>query len=172
MSDIQQALGNPLSGAPFDKSFQIPMVAAEQMPFFKKHYWGRTRIPMRRIRDGDRSPVTGSTPLLSSRSNSKAPQIIPNSCLLLNWKAAMFFYSRPTRRWATGSRGRTLNGKWTEQPSRAPIFFAAPSSIKLYHGSHNATLKDLGLEQMRGLELAFMPVNHEIAVKKSWGKIP
>jgi hypothetical protein len=42
-----------------------------------------------------------------------------------------------------------------------------------HHGSHNATAKAKGLELMQSGDLvAFIPVNHEMAVKKGWGKMP
>jgi beta-lactamase superfamily II metal-dependent hydrolase len=38
-----------------------------------------------------------------------------------------------------------------------------------HHGSHNATLKDLGLEKMKHRDLvAFVPLNKEMAKKKRW----
>lgn len=58
---------------------------------------------------------------------------------------------------------------------------AAPDLLKRavfykvgHHGSHNATLRQKGLELMGGgAELvAFIPVDHEMAVKKRWGKMP
>src|SRR5262249_53501891 len=41
-----------------------------------------------------------------------------------------------------------------------------------HHGSHNATLKERGLQLMKNLRVAMIPVNHEMAVKKRWGKMP
>jgi hypothetical protein len=41
-----------------------------------------------------------------------------------------------------------------------------------HHGSHNATLRELGLEKMKSLKLAFVPVDHEMAVKKRWNQMP
>jgi hypothetical protein len=41
-----------------------------------------------------------------------------------------------------------------------------------HHGSHNATLKAKGLEKMESLTLAFIPVDHEMALKKHWGQMP
>jgi hypothetical protein len=41
-----------------------------------------------------------------------------------------------------------------------------------HHGSHNATLKEKGLEEMKNLRVAMIPVNHEMALKKRWGKMP
>lgn len=42
-----------------------------------------------------------------------------------------------------------------------------------HHGSHNATLKAKGLELMPTADLvAFIPVDHAMAVKKGWGQMP
>jgi hypothetical protein len=41
-----------------------------------------------------------------------------------------------------------------------------------HHGSHNATLRKDGLELMEKLEVAIIPVDHEMAIKKRWGNIP
>jgi hypothetical protein len=41
-----------------------------------------------------------------------------------------------------------------------------------HHGSHNATLKDHGLEQMIALKAAIIPVDEKEAQKKHWGRMP
>lgn len=41
-----------------------------------------------------------------------------------------------------------------------------------HHGSHNATLKDHGLEQMTALKAAIIPVDEQEALKKRWGRMP
>ena len=41
-----------------------------------------------------------------------------------------------------------------------------------HHGSHNATLQDKGLEEMKTLEVAMIPVDRTMALKKGWGRIP
>jgi hypothetical protein len=41
-----------------------------------------------------------------------------------------------------------------------------------HHGSHNATLREKGLEQMERLRVAMIPVDQEIANKKRWGRMP
>lgn len=42
-----------------------------------------------------------------------------------------------------------------------------------HHGSHNATLKAKGLELMTSDDLiAFIPVDHEVAVKRGWTRMP
>ena len=41
-----------------------------------------------------------------------------------------------------------------------------------HHGSHNATLKEHGLEQMIALKAAIIPVDEKEAQKKHWGRMP
>lgn len=42
-----------------------------------------------------------------------------------------------------------------------------------HHGSHNATLRELGLELMTSPDLiAVVPVSHQMALDNDWGKIP
>jgi hypothetical protein len=41
-----------------------------------------------------------------------------------------------------------------------------------HHGSHNATLREKGLELMPNGLVAFIPVDHQMAVKKHWGQMP
>jgi hypothetical protein len=41
-----------------------------------------------------------------------------------------------------------------------------------HHGSHNATLRENGLELMQRLSTVMIPVDHAMAMKKRWGKMP
>ena len=41
-----------------------------------------------------------------------------------------------------------------------------------HHGSHNATLRAHGLEEMKALQAAMIPVDHAMALKKRWGAMP
>ncbi len=41
-----------------------------------------------------------------------------------------------------------------------------------HHGSHNATLKEHGVDQMAALKTAIIPVDEEEAKKKRWGSMP
>jgi Metallo-beta-lactamase superfamily len=41
-----------------------------------------------------------------------------------------------------------------------------------HHGSHNATLKEHGVEQMDALQAAIIPVDEKEALKKRWGHMP
>ena len=41
-----------------------------------------------------------------------------------------------------------------------------------HHGSHNATLRQRGLEQMKKLKTAVVPVDEVVAKKMRWGAMP
>jgi hypothetical protein len=41
-----------------------------------------------------------------------------------------------------------------------------------HHGSHNATLREKGLEQMEKLRVAMLPVDQAMAKKKHWDQMP
>jgi methylmalonyl-CoA mutase cobalamin-binding subunit len=41
-----------------------------------------------------------------------------------------------------------------------------------HHGSHNATLKEHGVEEMNGLKAGIIPVDEKEALKKRWGRMP
>lgn len=64
----------------------------------------------------------------------------------------------------------TVNGKTVTGPDllRRTVLYKVG-----HHGSHNATLKAKGLELMISDDLcALIPVNHAMAVKKRWGRMP
>ena len=41
-----------------------------------------------------------------------------------------------------------------------------------HHGSHNATLKEHGVDQMDALKTAIIPVDEKQALAKHWGRMP
>ena len=46
------------------------------------------------------------------------------------------------------------------------------SPVPTCSASHNATLKDKGLEQMENLRVAMIPVDEKMAKKKRWNHMP
>jgi hypothetical protein len=173
LDEIQPALLDPSSGAPFDKSFQIPMLAAEQMPFFRTHYWGEDADSDEKNQGWRR--IAGSWLDSSSALALQLDSATNNTSLVLAFElddgdVLLFASDAQVGNWLSWQDltwdvdGTTVTGP---DLLHRTVFYKVG-----HHGSHNATLKELGLEQMKGLELAFMPVVHEMAVKKRWGKIP
>jgi hypothetical protein len=63
----------------------------------------------------------------------------------------------------------TVDGKTVTGPDllKRTIFYKVG-----HHGSHNATLREKGLELMERLRVAMIPVDQDMAIKKRWGHMP
>lgn len=159
---------------PFDENFQIPLQVAQQMPFFQTHYWGEDvesqekNQGWRRI-DGSWLDASPSLALqLDSATN--------NTCLVLAFELGdgdvlLFAADAQVGNWLSWQDLKwKVNGTDVTGPDllRRTIFYKVG-----HHGSHNATLRELGLEEMKSsLQVAFVPVDHEMAVKKRWHQMP
>jgi Metallo-beta-lactamase superfamily len=66
--------------------------------------------------------------------------------------------------WQCEVDGRTVTGP---DLLKRTIFYKVG-----HHGSHNATLKEHGVDQMEALKFAIIPVDEQEAKKKHWGRMP
>ncbi len=180
MSKLVPALIDLDAGAPFDPIARIPFDVAGQLRFFQDHYWGehpdsRSERPesaekdqsWRRI-DGDWLDISSALALqLDSATNNTSLVLaieLDNGDVLLFAADAQVgnWLSWQELSWSVG--GKTVTG---------PDLLARTVLYKTgHHGSHNATLRENGLELMKKLQIAFIPVDHAMAVKKRWGKMP
>lgn len=163
--------------APFDRILQIPMAAARQMPFFLAHYFGEAASASeeqpevnqdwRRI---DAAHLEASSELalqLDSATNNTslvlAIELADGRVLLFAADAQVGnWLSWQDLKWFVG--GRQVTGP--DLLNRTVLYKVG------HHGSHNATLREKGLEQMTSLELAMVPVDSEVARRKGWTEIP
>lgn len=170
---LDVALDDSDESAPFDDTFRIPLDPAKQMRFFQQYYWGEAgdsdekNQSWRRI---DTSWLDASSSLalqLDSATN--------NTCVVLAFEldggdVLLFAADAQVGNWLSWQALTwTVNGNTITGPDllKRTIFYKVG-----HHGSHNATLRQLGLEEMTGLKYAFVPVNHEMALKKRWGQMP
>ena len=173
LSALQPTMSDEDLETPFDERYQIPMQVAEQMPFFQQHYWGEAvdaedkDQEWRRI---DASWLDSSSSLalqLDSATN--------NTCLVLafelgNRDVLLFAADAQVGNWLSW---QDLKWQVDGKEVTGPDLLSRTKFYKVgHHGSHNATLRELGLEQMTKLECAFVPVDHEMAVKKRWNQMP
>ena len=174
LNAFQGALSDTNVATPFDEGFQIPLNIARQMPFFQQHYWGEDAADSaeksqawRRI---DASWLDSSSSLalqLDSATN--------NTCLVLAFELGdgdvlLFAADAQVGNWLSWQDLKwQVNGTEVTGPDllQRTIFYKVG-----HHGSHNATLRELGLEKMKSLQLAFVPVNREMAIKKRWHQMP
>jgi len=159
--------------APFDVPCRIPTQAARQIGFFQTHYWGEDRESSerdqgwRRIDDAWLDASSNLALQLDSATN--------NTCLVLAIELSggdvlIFAADAQVGNWLSWQDlSWSVDGHRVTGPDllRRAIFYKVG-----HHGSHNATLKEKGLELMASLKVAMIPVDHEMAVKKRWGKMP
>lgn len=181
--------------APFGRDFMIPLDHAQSLPFFKERYWGQVSIDdlcsehchtrsdeieretndalrdqgWRRI-DDDWLGISPDLALkLDSATNNTslvlAIELEPGGDVLL------FAGDAQVGNWLSWHDVKWMDGDdqvtGTDLVRRTLLYKVG------HHGSHNATLREHGLELMEhpGL-IALVPVDHEMAVKKGWDEIP
>lgn len=173
MDGAGTALAAVDDGRPFDQQYEIPFAYAQSAPefdFFRKNYWQPGNAAPDAWRRIDADWLGGASDLalqLDSLTNNTSLVIaieLPGGDVLLFAADAQVgnWLSWQDRSWTVDSK--TVTGP--DLLNRA-IFYKVG-----HHGSHNATLKAQGLEEMKNLRVAMIPVDHDMAVKKRWGKMP
>jgi hypothetical protein len=173
MDGAGTALGAADAGRPFDQQYEIPFAYAQSAPeldFFRQHYWQPSQAAPDSWRRIDTDWLGGATDLalrLDSITNNTSLVIaieLPGGDVLL------FAADAQVGNWLSWQdRSWTVDGNTVTGPDllKRAIFYKVG-----HHGSHNATLKAQGLEEMERLRVAMIPVDHDMAVKKRWGKMP
>jgi hypothetical protein len=173
MASMAPALAGSDSGAPFDTLVQIPSEAAKQMSFFQTRYWGEDPDSAekdqgwRRI---DNSWLDSSSSLALQLDSATNNTSLVLAIELKDGDVLLFVADAQVGNWLSWqSLSWTVGDEKVTGPEllRRTIFYKVG-----HHGSHNATLREQGLEMMSGLKLAMIPVNHEMALKKRWGNMP
>lgn len=173
LNALQPTLTDIDPETPFDERFQIPLDMAKQMPFFQQRYWGEDaesdeKSQAWRSIDGSWLDSSSSLALqLDSATN--------NTCLVLAFELGdgdvlLFAADAQVGNWLSWQDLKwNVNGGEVTGPDllRRTIFYKVG-----HHGSHNATLRELGLEEMKALKLAFVPVDRKMAIKKRWNQMP
>jgi hypothetical protein len=165
MGNLATALTDPDHNAPFDPILQIPAQAAAQMPFFRTRYWGGE--DWRRIETSwlDASP-TLALHLDSATNNTSLALAIE----LESGDVLLFAADAQVGSWLSWqSLAWDVEGAVVTGPDllrRAVLYKAG------HHGSHNATLEEKGLETMRNLRVALIPVDQQMALRKGWNRMP
>lgn len=158
---------------PFDERFQIPLNMAQQMPFFQRFYWGEDADSKEKNQSWRR--IDGSWLDSSSALALQLDSATNNTCLVLAFELGdgdvlLFAADAQVGNWLSWQNLKwKVNGSEVTGPDllRRTIFYKVG-----HHGSHNATLRQLGLEEMKSLKLAFVPVDRAMAVKKRWNQMP
>lgn len=166
LDHIEPGLATPGSGQPFSALYAIPSQVANEMDFFKSRYCGVEE--WRRI---ETAWLDGSAELalqLDSKTNNTSLVLaveLPDKDVLLFAADAQVgnWLSWQDLEWTMADASKVTGPELL----RRTIFYKVG-----HHGSHNATLREKGLEMMDGLAAVMIPVDHDMALKKKWGKMP
>lgn len=181
LAAVSAALGAPDSDPPFKASFQIPLADTRAMAFFQRRYWNdaapgaardeETAQDFRRI---------GLAHLGAAEAFAlKHDRLTNNTSLVLALElgpatardnpVALFAGDAQIGNWLSWRNvvwpdyhGRRVDG--ADLLARTEIYKVG------HHASHNATLMEGGLEAMRRLRVALVPVSLDTATKLRWEK--
>jgi beta-lactamase superfamily II metal-dependent hydrolase len=176
--------------APFDPIVRIPIELARQLPFFQERYWGKDSDAAKRAGEPGKTASASNIEIAQDQSwrridtewlaasTNLALQLdsaTNNTSLVLaielgDGKVLLFAADAQVGNWLSWQDlSWTVEGKAITGPDllkRTHLYKTG------HHGSHNATLREKGLEMMSALEIALIPVDHEMALRKGWGKMP
>lgn len=155
---------------PFADSATIPMELAAAMPFFRHNYWGTPGdgSAWRRI-DGDWLGGTDEFALMLQAATNNTSLVL--AIELADGDVMLFAGDAQVGNWLSWQDlswkledGRTVTG---------PDLLARTVFYKVgHHGSFNATLRTKGLDEMKKLATAVIPVDEIVAKKMRWGAMP
>ena len=161
--------------APFSPIYVIPGAMAREMPFFKGRYWGgrpeggEGGEAWRRIESVWLAGSSDFALKLDADTNNTS-LVIAIELGAVGGDVLLFAADAQVGNWLSWQDltwtvdGRAVTG---------PDLLRRTLAYKVgHHGSHNATLREKGLETMGRLKAALLPVDKDMAMKKRWGRMP
>lgn len=174
---LSGVVGSDVENCPFETAFQVDMASSAslspQLLELKAETWDKE--PWRQI-ESDWTAMAESLALnLDQHTN--------NTCLVIAFEIVatgqvlLFAADAQVGNWLSWQDVKwTLNSELAkrEQEVTGPDLLARTVFYKVgHHGSHNATLREFGLEQMTSKDLiAFVPVDKSQAEKNRWHEMP
>ena len=179
MSQLGPLAGMQDDGRPFSSLYTIPTETAKTMPFFRDVYWGAAAgEDWRSIDDvGAASALDLALKLDSDTNNSSLVLAIELDGGSIAGDAKgrdvlLFAADAQVGNWESWEQVKWDRPENEAEPVGGLDLVRRTIVYKVgHHGSHNATRKAY-LESMERLLVALNPVDHDMAVKKRWGKIP
>jgi hypothetical protein len=180
LTAIQQVQGGLLAGRgkrqdlPFDPQFQVLLEHARQDPFFIEHYgFGDSpeqAAAWRRI-DRDWLGITSELALRLDQATNNTSLVLAIE-LVESGQVLLFPGDAQVGNWLS----------WSDLSWELPVENGIPQTVhggdlvartafyKVgHHGSHNATLREKGLERMQSSQLvAMLPVQRTMAERQNW----
>lgn len=168
-ASVSAALNPDDNSTPFSDIRSIPLSITKGMDFFRKWYWGPgdSAPDWRRI---DTAWLDGASELALALDSATNNTSLVLAIELSDGDVLLFVADAQVGNWLSW---RELSWEVEGRKVTGPDLLARTVFYKVgHHGSHNATLRADGLELMKNLSIAAIPVDHAMAIKKRWGKIP
>lgn len=180
-ADLEAALAP--GNQPFDSRYSIPLAASKGLSFFDTHYWADRSIPTDADEDEETSQHwrratndwLGTANVLALNLDADTN----NTSLVLAIELGPKETGGPVILFAGDAQvGNWLGWErvsWIVEQRRVTAQDLLNRTIIYkvgHHASHNATLKEKGLELMNALELALVPTDDDMAKKVKWGTLP
>jgi beta-lactamase superfamily II metal-dependent hydrolase len=164
---VTSLLEGDATDPPFPPTMAIPIERARAMPFFQDNYWANESAQWRRI-DTDWLGAASDLALAMQSATNNTSLVLAFE--FANGDVLLFAGDAQVGNWLSWQdRKWTVDGRDVTGPDMLArtIFYKVG-----HHGSHNATLKEKGLETMGRLATAAIPVDEVVAKKMRWGAMP
>jgi hypothetical protein len=167
--DVNEALVSEDDDPPFSGIYSIPDAIARGMDFFRGYYWGPgDDAPSWRSIDSEWLDSASDLALALDSATNNTSLVI--AIELAGGDVLLFVADAQVGNWESWQE---LSWQVDGHKVTGPDLLARTIFYKVgHHGSHNATLRQNGLESMENLSIAAIPVNHAMALKKRWGNMP
>jgi beta-lactamase superfamily II metal-dependent hydrolase len=167
--NVSAALLPDDNSMPFSDLRAIPLAVTRGMNFFRQRYWGpgEDAPDWRKI---DTAWLGGASELALALDSATNNTSLVLAIEFSDGDVLLFVADAQVGNWLSwGELGWDVEGRKVTGPDllARTIFYKVG-----HHGSHNATLRAAGLELMKNLSMAAIPVDHEMAVKKRWSNMP
>lgn len=168
LSFFAAAVGSNDEFATLARPFEVASLTPDEAgtdPFFRRTYFDET-ASWRRV-EADWLEFSGELALRLDRDTNNtslalAFELVPGGRVLL------FPADAQVGNWLSWQDVEWANGVTANDLLERTVFYKVG-----HHGSHNSTLRDLGLERMRHPELiAMVPVDQGSAARQGWSRIP
>ena len=168
-ADVNDALVSESDDLPFSTIYSIPNAIARGMDFFRRYYWGPGEdAPSWRSIDSEWLDSASDLALALDSATNNTSLVI--AIELAGGDVLLFVADAQVGNWESW---HDLTWQVDGRKVTGPDLLGRTIFYKVgHHGSHNATLKQNGLELMTNLHIAAIPVDHAMALKKRWGNMP
>lgn len=154
------------AGQPFAPHWSIPLEVASGMPFFRRVF----DSPDESWRGISQAWLDGLTELALKLDEHTNNSSLVLAIELANRDVLLFAADAQVGNWLSW---QDLRWQVEGNEVTGPDLLARTVLYKVgHHGSHNATLREKGLETMRKLRTALMPVDEAAARRQGWDAIP